>query len=472
MRLLSKTVAGLRPPGTLSRRAPSLIPPFLAPLTILSVVEPTEVERRLIESAQSGVLLHLSTDQASDVRAVVIRDLLRGKYTDQPDPRGVRLRGARILGELDLADVRTEIPLTLQDCSHDEPLSLTRAHLPHLDLSGSTFPALEAADFVCEHDLQLSNVRSQRLHLVGANVSGQVNLTDARLCASSTPALNSERITIGNGLFLTDSVGSSSSTRGTFCFLGATVAGPFELDGTRLQCANGPALNADWLTVTGSMFLNEGFTAGSDCERGTIRFQGVSVTGQLNLNDASLSNSTNDGPGLVVIGARIGSDLVLPTRALDNSGHRSVLVSLNGLQYPFVPRRATHREWLTLLAQHAPAYAAQPYQQLAAVHRAAGHERESREILIAQQRDFRKRGELGGGRKLLHLASGVLRTRRGHRPPTAQDRRCETLRVRHHHASRAGLLRHQLHPAHAGLGLRHPVRRRIYRARPQNHLNP
>jgi hypothetical protein len=382
---------------------------------ILSMVEPTEVERRLIESAHYGVLLNLSTEQARDVRAVVIRYLLRGSGTDDPDPRGVRLRGARIIGELDLADVRTEVPLTLQDCSHDEPINLTRAHLPHLDLSGSTFPALEAADFVCEHDLQLSRVRSQRLHLIGANVSGQLNLTDARLSAPIAPALNAERITIGNGLFLTNSVGTSNSPRGTFCFLGAAVTGPFELDGTRLQCTNGPALNADWLTVAGSVFLNEGFTAGSDCKRGTIRFQGASVTGQLNLNDASLTNSTNDGPGLVVIGARIGSDLVLPTRALDNLGNRSVLVSLNGLQYPFVPRGATHREWLTLLAHHTPAYAAQPYQQLAAVHRAAGHEREAREILIAQQRDFRRRGELGGGRRLLHLASGAF-IGHGHRP--------------------------------------------------------
>lgn len=256
------------------------------------MVEPTEVERRLIESVHFGVLLNLSTEQARDVRAVVIRDLLRGSGTEEPDPRGVRLRGARIIGELDLADVRTEIPLTLQDCSHDGPVNLTRAHLPHLDLSCSTFPAVVAADFVCEHDLQLSRVRSQRLHLIGANISGQLNLTDARLSASNAPALNAERITIGNGLFLTDSVGSSHSTRGTFCFLGATVTGPFELDGTRLQCTNGPSLNADWLTVAGSIFLNEGFTASSDCERGTIRFQGTSVTGQLNLNDASLSNST------------------------------------------------------------------------------------------------------------------------------------------------------------------------------------
>jgi hypothetical protein len=43
--------------------------------------------------------------------------------------------------------------------------------------------------------------------------------------------------------------------------------------------------------------------------------------------------------------------------------------------------------WLRLFEDHSPAYAAQPYQQLAAMHRAAGHDREVRIILMAQNRD-------------------------------------------------------------------------------------
>lgn len=106
----------------------------------------------------------------------------------------------------------------------------------------------------------------------------------------------------------------------------------------------------------------------------------------------------------------------MPVQTFNAQGHKSVLMNVNGFYYPLVPRGATYREWLTLLAEHTPTYAAQPYQQLAAVHRAGGHEKEARQILMAQQQDLRRRGDLGGrGRKLLHAASGVF-IGYGHRP--------------------------------------------------------
>lgn len=43
--------------------------------------------------------------------------------------------------------------------------------------------------------------------------------------------------------------------------------------------------------------------------------------------------------------------------------------------------------WLELFRQETPAYAAQPYQQLAAAYRAAGDDRQVRRILMAQRDD-------------------------------------------------------------------------------------
>jgi hypothetical protein len=53
------------------------------------------------------------------------------------------------------------------------------------------------------------------------------------------------------------------------------------------------------------------------------------------------------------------------------------------------------KEWLELLRRQRW-YAAQPYQALAAFHRAAGHEADQRRVLIAQQDDLRYRRGLGG----------------------------------------------------------------------------
>jgi len=69
---------------------------------------------RLVEGLRSGSVVSFSDSTselvlewvdgatAVDVDASLVRDLLRGKTVGDPDPRGLWLRGARILGRLDL----------------------------------------------------------------------------------------------------------------------------------------------------------------------------------------------------------------------------------------------------------------------------------------------------------------------------------------------------------------------------------
>ena len=66
-------------------------------------------------------------------------------------------------------------------------------------------------------------------------------------------------------------------------------------------------------------------------------------------------------------------------------------LDLSGATYRGIPTGASLKWWLELLREHTPWYAAQPWQQLAAVHRAAGHEGDARRILISQQDDRRHR---------------------------------------------------------------------------------
>jgi hypothetical protein len=63
------------------------------------------VEQRLID----GEFVDL---KGETITASSIRDLL---VEDRLDPRGVRLRDARIEGALDLADVHSKRPLVLRD---------------------------------------------------------------------------------------------------------------------------------------------------------------------------------------------------------------------------------------------------------------------------------------------------------------------------------------------------------------------
>ena len=60
---------------------------------------------------------------------------------------------------------------------------------------------------------------------------------------------------------------------------------------------------------------------------------------------------------------------------------------MDGLTYTGVPQRISAQDWLDLLRDGTPSYAAQPYQHLAAGYRAPGNERQAREILMAQRDD-------------------------------------------------------------------------------------
>jgi hypothetical protein len=90
-----------------------------------------------------------SWDENHTIRAWVLRDILRGRHVPDPDPHGLRLRGARIIGRLDLANLTTNLAVELADCLLLGGLDATNANLTYLGLDGcrlehSAEPALAA----------------------------------------------------------------------------------------------------------------------------------------------------------------------------------------------------------------------------------------------------------------------------------------------------------------------------------------
>src|SRR6516165_5571872 len=116
-------------------------------------------------------------------RATVIRDILRGRLAADPDPHGLRLRGARITGRLDLENLTTDVNLELRDCFLEEGIlargarlaavSLTRCQLEH-----PVDPPLDAARLTCRA-LDLTGAR-----ITGHATAGAVNLRRAHIDTS------------------------------------------------------------------------------------------------------------------------------------------------------------------------------------------------------------------------------------------------------------------------------------------------
>ena len=109
----------------------------------------TPVEESLVEHVGRGEWLDLvaegeAVDEAAmrswgdsrTCQASVIRDILRGRLAADPDPHGLRLRGARITGRLDLENLAADFWLELRDCLLAEGVLARDARLAGLVLAG------------------------------------------------------------------------------------------------------------------------------------------------------------------------------------------------------------------------------------------------------------------------------------------------------------------------------------------------
>ncbi|BBH67084.1 hypothetical protein ACTI_37690 [Actinoplanes sp. OR16] len=462
---------------------------------------PTELEQRLIDSVVRGELLDLAGDEPVDeaamrswdgpgrtVRAEIIRDVVLGRLAAEPDPRGLRLRGALIAGRIDLENVTRDLNVQLTACHVPDGLLLRDTSLLALDLadsrigpsSGSDGPTIDAARLtvrlldlsgttvtgtadggairlVAAHFDQLTcqgarlrNTGGPALNADGLRVEqdvflsdgftatgtgehgavrlpgahfGHLDCTGARLENTTGPALNADSLRVDQAVFLRDGfTATGAGNLGTIRLLGAHI-GQLECDGARLENTTGPAMHADSLRVDQAVFLRDGFTATGTGDDGAVRLSAAHIGGQLDCTGARLENTTGPalnagsmhvgqttylvngftatgagGRGVLQLDdAHIGGGLRLDTdRVFTTDPLNRTLVDLDGTVYTGLPRPGSLDRWLRVLREHTPAYAAQPYQQLAAVHRAAGHDHEARDILMAQRRDQIERGAITG----------------------------------------------------------------------------
>ncbi|MFS8098857.1 hypothetical protein LFM09_17145 [Lentzea alba] len=386
------------------------------------------VEQALVDHVERGDLLELTDDV--HIRAWVVRDVLRGRLAPAPDPHGLRIKGARIVGRLDLENVTSAIGLELEDCVLAEGVIARDAQLPAFTLVGCRLehpdePALDADRIRVEQVLLCDNVQATTggtraaISLANAKIGGSLICRDVRLRNTTGPALNATGLHTGRDVQLHgfDAVGAGKS--GTFVLADAHVCGHLKCAATTLRNDSGPALMADGLQVDGRVLWGPGFTAAGAGGQGAARLL-LAEFGGWQGHGVIISNDS--GPGLLAGGLRVERDVMLKDFAATGGAHGVAAdlteVTVGGglyltlsrldhadpahrlrvdrLVYSGVPLGIGAGEWLTLLREGTPEYEAQPYQQLAAGHRAAGHDREARRALMAQRRDQIDRRALTG----------------------------------------------------------------------------
>ncbi|MEU1598295.1 hypothetical protein ABZ468_37125 [Streptomyces sp. NPDC005708] len=338
----------------------------------------TPTEQALIEHVAAGEVLDLAgadpVDEAAMrtwgperyVRARVIRDILRGRLVPDPDPHGLRLRGAVISGRVDLEDLATAVNIDLDACLLDEGLCATGAHLSDLMLTACCVthpgePAVDAAGLeargfglpesvitansehgavrlsyakilglacsgasitntagpaLVAHHLQADEVQlddgfqasgsgtSAAVSLYGVRITSRLSCSSARLTNISGPCLIADNAWIGHEARFDAIDSRGAGELGVMRLSGAHV-GSLTCFGARLVNRTGPALVAEAIQIGGHAHLTEGFFARGSGEIGTLRLINARIGGELLCSGARLVNDS--GPALYADGIHVAS---------------------------------------------------------------------------------------------------------------------------------------------------------------------
>ena len=244
------------------------------------------------------------------VRAEILSELVMAARTgDSGRSPALRVRGARVIGTLDLETASLSCMLLLRDCFFDQVIHLAEARAPTMRMTGCHVVGLDASRFETQGDLQLDAGFTARegICLVGAKIGGQLDLSGAVLGSGAGPALDADGMTVERGALF----GSGFTSRGEVRLVGARLSGQVTFAGAKMSHEDGSALNADGVTVEQDLYLGDGFTA-----RGEVRLVGARVKGQLVLDGAELVNPEANALDCDKLNAAIG----VSCRGLDARG--------------------------------------------------------------------------------------------------------------------------------------------------------
>ncbi len=274
------------------------------------------------------------------LRAEILHKLMTGmaqdkrKHADPVTPRGVRIKGAVIVGELDLSgwsgradDPSRPLPtLELEACTLEEPLYLDDSHIHSISMRGCTLPLLSAdsaridgsvrlngsviagninkhcqehraIDFagskiggnvILRHHLNQRFTANSEVTFLGAQITGAFNASGALLNNPKGIALNFTRTDIRNSVFMTSDCNQRFEAKGELRFWIAQIGGQFALNGAYIDNKDGLALGLDGAVIRGNVFLVPADNGDRFTAIGEIRFVGTRIESNLISRDTDL----------------------------------------------------------------------------------------------------------------------------------------------------------------------------------------
>jgi hypothetical protein len=297
----------------------------------------TSLERRMRRQAKTGELVDLvgqgslnptempkrTWGRKQTIRAAVLRHLLVDRQWPVHE-KGIRLRGVRITGCLDLEGASLRCPLRLDNCYLDTRPTLNYASATWLELTDCHLPGLTGDTLVLTKDLVLEgSVFTNGINLPGADISGWLVCTNVTVkdIDGHGNALRASGATLGGHLYLDGFWGV-----GPVNLIGAVIRGHLNCKGAELWKADeeGDALIADWVKVGGNIYLDNFITFG------VVRLHSAEITGQLSCRDACLEGRGQKGNSLVADSIKVGGRVILDGVYASKGGIRLPGADLTG----------------------------------------------------------------------------------------------------------------------------------------------
>lgn len=379
-------------------------------------------EERLLQACQQGAEARLGTqvpdgpNDALRVRAPFLRFLLLGGDKHAPvHERGVRLRGAVVEGQLDLAGCRIPLNIVIKQCKFTDSILAQDARVQgSIALEGSFLPkGINADRLQCDGSLFLRDKfkAAGEVRLLGAQIGGDLSCAGGQFEVKDGVALWADGVVVKGSVFLENGFNVTGEVR----LLGPQIDGNLSCVGGQFEVKDGDALSADGVVVKGNVFLDEGFKA-----TGGVRLLGAQIDGDLSCRGGQFEVKNGNGISLnrtTVYGVWFFTELQ-PAVCVDASHMQvAVLVDdidawakgsvLDGLRYGAfgggASTKAEERQnWLLKQADEhlgknteGMGFRPHPWRQLQHVLREMGHMEDARQIGIAFEEQLRKADLIG-----------------------------------------------------------------------------
>ena len=220
-------------------------------------------------------------DKCRELPARFLQDLLtRAPWREGVPFAGVRITGARIVGDVDLENAKLIRPIEIVGSRIEGAIKLNHARTDSLiSLVGSLLKRAFAADGLhAESDLFLrfGAAFKSDVSLIGAKIDGNVDM----IGASFDGTLNADKLQVGVSLLMR-SEGPNKASFKDVVLRGANITGQIDMRGASF----GGTLNADNLRV-GEILLMRSEGQNKASFKGVV-LRGAKITGQIDMTGAS-----------------------------------------------------------------------------------------------------------------------------------------------------------------------------------------